>query len=439
MKRWILIAVLLIVAVGGWLGYQRYQAQQLAQQQAAEAQDAQAADLESVIWASGKLEPLRWSELSSVNQGIVEAIHVQEGDWVEAGDVLLELDTMVLESQLQEAEAALAEAQAALDKLRAGATSAEIAAAQAAVDAAKASVAQAAGQMLETQAAIEAAEAAVEVARRQYEEMASHPTPAELQVARAEVAVAEAAVIQAQAAYNLVRGDPNIAARPESMTLAQATAALEAARAKAALTEQGPTPQQLAVAQANIQAAEAQVKIAQSRIPGAEANVKAALASQASAEAALEKLLAGATPEDIAMAEARVQSAQAAVNSARARLRQSQIVAPFAGQVGQINVRVGEPGMPGQPLVLLGDTRTMHVVTTDLRETDVVKVDVGMPVEVTFDALPDQIFTGTITWIAPVSTTEQGSTNYRLFVDVAELDPSLRWGMTAFVNIYTGQ
>ncbi len=439
MKRWILIAVILIVAVGGWLGYRRYQAQQLAQQQAAETQDAQAAELESVIWASGKLEPIRWSELSSVNQGIVEAIHVQEGDWVEAGDVLLELDTAVLEGQLQETEAALAEAQVALDKLRAGATPAEIAAAQAGVDAAKASVAQAAGQMLETQAAIEAAETAVEVARRQYEEMASHPTPAELQVARAEVAVAEAAVIQAQAAYNLVRGDPNIAARPESITLAQVTAALEAARAKAALTEQGPTPQQLAVAQANIQAAEAQVKIAQSRIPGAEANVKAALASQASAEAALEKLLAGATPEDIAMAAARVQSAQAAVNSARARLRQSQIVAPFAGQVGQINVRVGEPGMPGQPLVLLGDTRTMHVVTTDLRETDVVKVEVGMPVEITFDALPDQIFTGTITWIAPVSTTEQGSTNYRLLVDVAGLDPSLRWGMTAFVNIYTGQ
>ena len=45
---------------------------------------------------------------------------------------------------------------------------------------------------------------------RQYAELASHPTPAELEAALAEETIAEAAVTQAQAAYNLVRGDPNI-------------------------------------------------------------------------------------------------------------------------------------------------------------------------------------------------------------------------------------
>ena len=59
----------------------------------------------------------------------------------------------------------------------------------------------------------------------------------------------------------------------------------------------------------------------------------------------------------------------------------------------------------------------------------------GQTVEVTFDALPDRIFDGTVTSVAPVSSAEQGSTNYTVDVDVADLDPALRWGMTAFVNI----
>ena len=36
----------------------------------------------------------------------------------------------------------------------------------------------------------------------------------------------------------------------------------------------------------------------------------------------------------------------------------------------------------------------MRVETTDLRETDVARLAIGMPVEVTFDALPDRTFRG---------------------------------------------
>ena len=83
----------------------------------------------------------------------------------------------------------------------------------------------------------------------------------------------------------------------------------------------------------------------------------------------------------------------------------------------------------------MGDTGDMHVETTDLRETDVVRLQNGQEVEVTFDSLPDQIFDGIITHIAPVSTTDRGSTNFTVHVEVPQLDENLRWGMTAFVNI----
>jgi HlyD family secretion protein len=437
MQRWILIVLALaVIGGGGYWAFGQYQAQQAAKAAAQEAAAAEeASELEQVIWASGRLQPLVWAGLAPAGSGTVQAIHVAEGDTVQAGDLLLELDNAVLHSQVQVAAAALGEAQAALDKLLAPAADADIAAAEAAVEAAKAQVAVAAGQMQEVESAVEAAQMAVEMARARYAEVASHPTAAERLAARAAVAQAEAAVVSAQAAYNLVKGDPAIGARPESLVLSQATAALEVANAQAGVTAQGPTAEMLAVAATAIREAQTAVTAAQERAAGAEATVRAALAQAASAQAALDKLLAGAPPEDIAMAEAHVQSAQAALDSARAQLRQSQVIAPFGGQAGAINVRLGELITPGAYAILLGDTSQLYVETTDLRETDVVHVQPGMAVEVTFDALPDRTFAGTVTQVAPVSSAEKGSTNYTVDVAVAELDPGLRWGMTAFVNI----
>jgi multidrug efflux pump subunit AcrA (membrane-fusion protein) len=440
MKRVIIIVgAIIVLGAAGWWGYRAYQQQQAAAQQAsldAAAQAQAVAELEKVIWASGKLQPLRWAGLSPAVAGRVSAIHVAEGEWVETGQLLLEVENSVLQSEVAVAAAALSEAEAARDKLLAGATEYEISRAQAQVDAAQANVALAAGQMLDAQAAIDQANAQVNITQRQYAELAAPPTAAELQIAKAQIAVAEAAVKQAQAGYNLVRNDPEISARPESMHLYQSTASLELAQAQAALTNQGATLQQLAVLGAQINAAKVQANGAKNKGISAEAGVKAALAQLAVAQANHAALLAGATPEDIAIAQARVQAAQAGLATAQAALQQTQIVAPFAGQVGTLNVRLGEAATPAQYALLLGDTKQMCIQTTDLRETDVVRLRPDATVEVTFDALPGQTFQGKIVKIAPVSTTEKGSTNYTVELTVDRLDERLRWGMTAFVNIH---
>jgi len=428
--------ILAVLGAAGWYGYNYYTAQQAAAVEAeAAAAAAQEQELEQVIWASGKLTPVSWANLSPAAAGAVAAIHVASGDHVEAGALLLELENDVLQGQVTVAEAAVHEAEAALRKLKAGATPAEIAAAEAAVEAAKAQVTVAGAVLLEVQSAVETAQAQVAQAQAAYAEVASHPTEQERLAARAVIAQAEAALSNAQAAYNLVKGDPAIGALPQSLALAQATANLEAANAQQAAILQGPTSAQLAVAARAIDVARAGVSAAASRAPGAEANVRAAMAQVASAQAALERLRAGASAEDIAMAEARVASAQAALASARAQLSLTQVKAPFAGQVGAINVRVGEIINPGEAAILFGDTTRMHIETTDLRETDVIHVRPGQAVEVTFDALPDRTFTGIVTTVAPVSSAVQGSTNYTVDVEVDGLDPMLRWGMTAFVNI----
>ncbi|RME82491.1 MAG: HlyD family efflux transporter periplasmic adaptor subunit [Caldilineae bacterium] len=436
--KYVAIAIaILVVAAAAWWGYTNYAVQQPQPQVAAETAAAQdvAAELENVIWASGKLVPKQWAGLSPAATGRLRVIHVQEGDWVEPGDILVELENEVLKSQLAIAQAALAEAEAARDKLLAGPTQEELAAAEADVQAAQAALALAQAQLAQAQQAVKTAEAQVSIAQAQYNELASHPTPSERVAAQKEIDVAKAALDQAQAAYNLVKGNPNVGAMPESLALQQATANYEAAKAAYDAVMKGATKAQLAVARAQIDAAQRQVDAAQAEIPAAEAGVAAAEAQLARAQAALDALKRGPTQEDIAIADARVQSAQAALQSAQAQLSQTQVVAPFAGQIGAVLARVGELSTPGVPVVMLGDTRSMQVETTDLRETDVTRLQEGMPVEVTFDALPGQIFRGTINRIAPMSTTEKGSTNYTVEIAVEDLDPSLRWGMTAFVNI----
>ncbi|MFN3335600.1 MAG: biotin/lipoyl-binding protein, partial [Caldilinea sp.] len=287
---WVLIIG--VLAAAGWWGYGYYQEQQNAAQEAElMAAAALEQEVEQVIWASGKLTPVIWAGLGPTTAGAVAAIHVNTGDWVEAGDVLLELDNSVLRGQVTVAEAAVAEAEAALAKIKAGASAAEIAAAQATVEAARAQVAVAGAALLDVQSAVESAQALVAQAQAQYAELASHPTEQEKVAARAVVAQAEAALRNAQAAYNLVRGDPAIGSMPQSLALAQATANLEAANAQQAALLAGPSQAQLAVAARAIDVARAGVTAAQNRAPGVEANIRAALAQVVSAQAALDRLV----------------------------------------------------------------------------------------------------------------------------------------------------
>ena len=69
------------------------------------------------IAASGVVVPLQDANLSFTNIGRVTAVNVKVGDKVSAGDVLVQLDTSILEARVREAEANLVYAQISLDYL----------------------------------------------------------------------------------------------------------------------------------------------------------------------------------------------------------------------------------------------------------------------------------------------------------------------------------
>jgi HlyD family secretion protein len=65
------------------------------------------ARVERIVVATGTIEPQREVEVRPRIAGIIEKIHVHDGDLVEEGQPLMEIERDLLESQLREAEAAL--------------------------------------------------------------------------------------------------------------------------------------------------------------------------------------------------------------------------------------------------------------------------------------------------------------------------------------------
>ena len=138
------------------------------------------------------------------------------------------------------------------------------------------------------------------------------------------------------------------------------------------------------------------------------------------------------------MAEAGVAQAELALTQAVTALDDAALMAPFAGTVGAILVREAEMLAPGAPALVLGDVGHFKIETTDLNEVDLYLISVGQTVDLTFDALPERSMRGVVTQIAPMASLEQGGTNYKVTIELEEQDPDLRWGMTAFVDIFVG-
>jgi HlyD family secretion protein len=77
-----------------------------------------ARDLEAIVAASGTIQPQRQVDISANTMGRVTRLGVVEGQQVEVGQFLLEIDPRSLEGQLQQGEARVAAARSSLEQAR---------------------------------------------------------------------------------------------------------------------------------------------------------------------------------------------------------------------------------------------------------------------------------------------------------------------------------
>lgn len=99
------------------------------------------------------------------------------------------------------------------------------------------------------------------------------------------------------------------------------------------------------------------------------------------------------TSTDKAVAAAKVRDAAAAVALAKHRLALSYVTSPIAGTVYQFDLKVGAYLQPGELVALVGKLTQMKV-TVYVDEPDLGRVASGMPVRITWDARPGQVWWG---------------------------------------------
>lgn len=133
---------------GGYLLYQRFV---IAPQQAATAQTKTASPetvtIPITVTANGTVQPEAQTNVSPKNSGRLQEVTVEEGDTVQAGQVLAYMDDSDLKGQLIQAQGQVEAAQANVDQLVAGNLPQQIGEAEATLASARAQLTQATGDL----------------------------------------------------------------------------------------------------------------------------------------------------------------------------------------------------------------------------------------------------------------------------------------------------
>jgi HlyD family secretion protein len=143
--------------------------------------------------------------------------------------------------------------------------------------------------------------------------------------------------------------------------------------------------------------------------------------------------------------KAQVSGAEAAFDKQLDRLDKARITAPMNGVVTSLNVEVGEIAAgqtaftQGQTLMTVSDMSVFEV-EVEVDETEVNKISLGQRSEIEVDAFPDTTFAGNVVEIGNTAVligggTQDQSTNFKVKVTFVDVNPNLRPGMSATVDI----
>lgn len=447
-KLWLILAIIIVLAgaavffrdsITPFLGGASNQAQAQGPGQGNQAgQEKQlvtirpAADIAQVS-AAGNLTLARQYKGVLKVEGIITEIAVEPGDHVSAGDLLVAVDATDLERAVKRAELSLAVAQNQLDELQEPADKAEVDAAWANLAAAKENLAEL--QAGPSAAELESAQAALAAAQQSYQELLAGLSEPELTQLAADMHKAFLTLQQAQEAYNEIAYRGDVGRSQQAMDLQTATIDYETAKAA---YEAATEPAKASEMQAALKAIkDAQVQL--ESLNATQAEMSAAEAQVASAEASLAALLNGPSQAEVRAAEIAIEQARLDLEEAQANRAQTELRAVIDGTVLTVDVEVGQRATEELVALTYADLTDLELPVY-VAEVDIGKVQIGQPVTIAVDALPDQVFNGQVSRIAPISEADSGVVNYKVTIQLndLELEDGVLPGMTAVATVLSG-
>jgi len=454
---WIVIFLVLVLAAGGYAAYTYWW--QPVETEAAETSQVQTAvarqgDLTVFASAVGSVVPATEFGVGFDESGTLTEALVNVGDEVETGQVLARLDTGKSEQEIalsiSQADLNVLNAQKDLDDLYSSAQMDAALALQAVEDAQQAldDLQNTELRQAEALQAIADAEKTVSDTERVYNSVRATASQATIDAAKAELVLAESSLKDARDKFNdfADKPDTNLTKANLQLKLNNAQAAYNSALSYYnAVTGTGSDLDRDS-SEANLLAAQAQLDDAQrawDRIkdgptPGELAVAEAELAA---AQAEWEVLQNGPDPDEIALAEATLENAKADLALAQEDQAIIELQAPMNGTIMAIDASVGEKIGTGS-IITIADL-SQPVLEVYMDETDLDMVGVGYEIDVTFDAFPDDVFTGHILEVDP---SLQNVSNSQVIRVMAQLDAdsfakpqNLLVGMNASVDVIGGR
>jgi len=407
-SRWLLIAAIAIVTGGG--GWYLWQSSQSPPPQQAAAGKPKGIPVKIATLESrsiqdtsefvSSLEAKRSVQIKPQTEGLVTEIFVKSGDSIEKGQAIARIKSDSAQAQLRQSQANLSAAESNLAELQAGARPEEIAQAQAQVAQAQANLAQLRSgsrpeEIGQAQALVSQAEANLADAQTGslLEDIAQAKAQVEASTAEAKLAAQQLVRYQALAKegatsantlqeYIQKESSAKAKLRESQRRLQQRqknreaeidrrTAALQQQREALRQSQNGARPQEIAKAEAEV----------------------------AQAKAKLAELANGTRQEQIDRAEAQVAQAAAQVRGFEVQLQETAVIAPFAGVIGDIPVKVGDYLKIGDAIATLTENQLLDLRLSIPLER-MPQLRLGLPVEM-LDTQGKAIAKGQISFISP--------------------------------------
>jgi HlyD family secretion protein len=316
--------------------------------------------LEEELYYSGTIEATE-SELAFQVNGRVVRIPVDEGESVQKGQIMAELDRSEYLARYEQAKANL---EVAAKNLKRAELVSEI-------------------QQKTLPAEVARAEANVEALASRLSEVKTGYREQDVQQARLALLAAEATMKEAKRdkdRYDKLLRDKIVAEQSWDAVALRYEKALrdyERAREQYALLREGYRKETIESARAKLAEGRAALKLARSNLRQVQA-----------------------TEEEVAAARAQVQAARAAVELAETQLQYARLKAPLSGIITSRNVELGEVVSPGRQVFSLSDLSTVDLKIF-VPETEIGKVKPGQRVEVKVDTFPDKAYWGNVSYISP--------------------------------------
>lgn len=145
-------------------------------------------------------------------------------------------------------------------------------------------------------------------------------------------------------------------------------------------------------------------------------------------------------------AEAKVESAQSKLDLAQQNyddaveaLESATLVSPISGTVLTVNIDPGDSVTPATVVAEIADT-TVIAVESSVDEEDILSIQVGLPVRVTLDAVPGQVFTGIVAAVGQAQQGQQGAVTFPVTITLDDTGGmELVEGLTASAQVINSQ